>query len=92
MPRKKKVVEVVKQEPKINLKKKNEMFYTFWSECEKRMGHKNFHNKKLPLLDFFDDHWEKYSDIKTLIADAIQYAKTKKGAKNENACEKDDDI
>lgn len=92
MPRRKKVVEVVQQEPKIDLKKKNEMFYAFWPECEKVLGHKNFHNKKLPLLDFFDDHWVGYSDIKSLVADAIKYAKTKKGAKIEDEFEREDDI
>lgn len=92
MPRRKKVVEVVQQEPKIDLKKKNEMFYAFWPACEKVLGYKNFHNRKLPLLDFFNDHWEEYSDIKSLVADAIKYAKTKKGAKSEDELEREDDI
>lgn len=69
---------------KINLQVKNELFYAFLPECEHLMGHKSFHNKKLSLIDFFDEFWQMYSDATLMAKDAVKYIKHYKGVKNEH--------
>jgi hypothetical protein len=64
---------------KVDLQRKNELFYAFSPECERLMGHKSFHNKKLQILDFFEEFWQMYSDASLMAQDAIKYIKQNKG-------------
>lgn len=73
-----KQVKVETNKPKVDLQKKNEMFYAYYPECERLAGTKIFHNKKLMFLDFFEEFWTMFADAHTLAEEAVKYIKTKR--------------